>query len=109
MHLPFWQVCGKGFNREPNLQRHLLVHKSAEERILYGCVEPGCDSSYSQKVNLRLHMERKHGKGLTDFKTVNAKKSKQATYYKKEFKEKGDRGEVEKITKWSTEGKLHVR
>ena len=53
-------------------------------------------------------MERKHGKGLTDFKTVNAKKSKQATYYKKEFKEKGDRGEVEKITKWSTEGKLHV-
>ena len=101
----YFQICAKGFNRAQNLQRHLLVHKSAEERILYGCVEPNCTSSFSQKVNLRLHMQRKHGKGLTDFKTLTAEESGK-DHFKRDYKEKG---EPQKITNWATEGKILVR
>ena len=78
----FHQVCGRGFNRQHNFERHQQSHKSVKDRIVFGCLEPGCESVYSQKVNLRLHMERKHNKEMTEFRTMTAEESGKKHYLK---------------------------
>ena len=65
-----------------NFKRHLESHKSVKERIVFGWIEPKCDCVYSQKVHLRIHMQEKHNKELTDFKTMTAEESGKEIYLK---------------------------
>ena len=57
------EKCPYRTSNESNLQRHMKSHLEASDRKFFGCIL--CDSCYSQKVGLRMHMERKHQMTLT--------------------------------------------
>ena len=67
-----------------NFKRHQESHKSIKERIVFGCIEPDCDCVYSQKVHLRIHMQEKHNKELTEFRTMTAEESGKEVYRRNE-------------------------
>ena len=64
------EICPFQCNRKRNLERHLESHLPSEDRVLFGCTD--CNSTFTQKVSLRIHVEKKHDKPLTDFKTLTA-------------------------------------
>ena len=41
---------------------HRKYHAIAADPQVFACTEGGCISAFSQKVNLRLHLQRRHGK-----------------------------------------------
>jgi len=64
------EICSFRCNRKRNLERHLESHLPSHDRKLWGCIE--CASTFTQKVSLRIHMEKLHDKVLTDFRTLTA-------------------------------------
>ena len=57
------EKCPYRTSNETNLRRHMMSHMEASDRKFFGCIL--CDSCYSQKVNLRIHMKQKHKMSLT--------------------------------------------
>ena len=52
------KVCGKQFNRETNLSRHMKVHLSDESRNRYTC--GFCETKFSLNAHLERHLLSAH-------------------------------------------------
>jgi len=53
-------LCGKTFDRKPNLKNHMKIHASDSDQEVYQCDYENCPRYYSAKRNLMAHIRSKH-------------------------------------------------
>ena len=52
------ETCGKTFQQEQHLQRHVAVHEQAPKK--YPCTVPGCGKTYCSSYQLGVHRKNIH-------------------------------------------------
>jgi general transcription factor IIIA len=62
-HPPECIECGQRFKTDANLKSHLdTVHADPSSQPQYPCPKPGCDSTFTRKHNLTVHIQTVHDK-----------------------------------------------
>jgi len=61
--------CGAEFTARSTLYVHAKRHNVETASVTFPCEHPGCNKQYSGKSNLRKHMVRCHGQGVSRVST----------------------------------------
>lgn len=78
-HPPVCEDCSKTFRTNDELKDHLAIYHSnlsVEDRRVFLCQEPGCESSFTKMNNLNSHVRRVHMKVKFECGKVDLRRSK---------------------------------